>query len=266
MDKRLAFIGGGNIAQAILSGLVPTFEDPRTIIVADPSEEQGLQCKALGATWTQDNAAAVADADVVLLCVKPQLMETVVSALSGQLANKLIISVAAGITAGQLSTWCGLDNVIRSMPNTPALVGQGMLGLYAAPSVSDADRALADELLSTVGVTRWFADEHDLDAVTAVSGSGPAYFFYLMEAMIDSAQSLGLSAEAAQELVTQTALGAAAMANQQSANPAALRAQVTSPNGTTHAACEQLRLGGFEDLVDRALRAARDRSIELSAP
>ena len=141
-----------------------------------------------------------------------------------------------------------------------------MLGLYAAPSVSDADRALADELLSTVGVTRWFADEHDLDAVTAVSGSGPAYFFYLMEAMIDSAQSLGLSAEAAQELVTQTALGAAAMANQQSSTPAALRAQVTSPNGTTHAACEQLRLVGFEDLVDRALRAARDRSIELSAP
>ena len=117
-----------------------------------------------------------------------------------------------------------------------------------------------------MGVTRWFEDEHDLDAVTAVSGSGPAYFFYLMEAMIDSAQSLGLSAEAAQELVTQTALGAAAMANQQSASPAALRAQVTSPNGTTHAACEQLRLGGFEDLVDRALRAARDRSIELSAP
>ena len=141
-----------------------------------------------------------------------------------------------------------------------------MLGLYAAPSVSEVDRALADGLLSTVGVTRWFTDEHDLDAVTAVSGSGPAYFFYLMEAMIDSAQSLGLSAEAAQELVTQTALGAAAMANQQSANPAALRAQVTSPNGTTHAACEQLRLGRFEDLVDRALRAARDRSIELSAP
>ena len=266
MDKRLAFIGGGNIAQAILSGLAPTFEDPRTIIVADPSEEQGLQSEALGATWTQDNPAAVAGADVVLLCVKPQLMETVVSALSGQLANKLIISVAAGITAGQLSTWCGSDNVIRSMPNTPALVGQGMLSLYAAPSVSKADRALANELLSTVGVTRWFPDEHDLDAVTAVSGSGPAYFFYLMEAMIDSAQSLGLTAEAAQELVTQTALGAAAMANQPGANPAVLRAQVTSPNGTTHAACEALKLGGFEDLVDRALRAARDRSIELSAP
>ena len=141
-----------------------------------------------------------------------------------------------------------------------------MLGLYAAPSVSEEDRALANELLSTVGVTSWFPDEHDLDAVTAVSGSGPAYFFYLMEAMIDSAQSLGLTAEAARELVTQTALGAATMTNQPGANPAALRAQVTSPNGTTHAACEALKLGGFEDLVDRALRAARDRSVELSAP
>ena len=266
MDKRLAFIGGGNIAQAILSGLVPTLDNPRAIIVADPSDEQGLRCQALGATWTQDNPTAVTGADVVLLCVKPQLMEAVAGALSGQLAGKLIISVAAGITSAQLSHWCGTDNVIRSMPNTPALVGQGMLGLYAAPSVSEEDRTLANELLSTVGVTRWFPDEHDLDAVTAVSGSGPAYFFYLMEAMIDSAQSLGLTAAAARELVTQTALGAATMTNQPGANPAALRAQVTSPNGTTHAACEALKLGGFEDLVDRALQAARDRSIELSAP
>ena len=265
MDKRLAFIGGGNIAQAILSGLIPTIEHPETIIVADPSAEQGSKCQALGATWTQDNMDAVTNADVVLLCVKPQLIEAVVRALSGQLSNKLIISVAAGITATQLSDWCGSGNVIRSMPNTPALVGQGMLGLYAPKSVKKTDRTVANELLCTVGVTRWFADEHDLDAVTAVSGSGPAYFFYLMEAMIESAQSLGLGEEEARELVVQTALGAAAMANQHDANPAELRAQVTSPNGTTHAACEQLKLGGFNDLIDRALRAARERSIELSA-
>ena len=233
--------------------------------MADPSDEQGLRCQALGTTWTQDNPTAVTGADVVLLCVKPQLMEAVAGALSGQLAGKLIISVAAGITAAQLSHWCGTDNVIRSMPNTPALVGQGMLGLYAAPSVSEEDRTLANELLSTVGVTRWFPDEHDLDAVTAVSGSGPAYFFYLMEAMIDSAQSLGLSAEPPGGGDPNRTWGGI-NGEPASANPAALRAQVTSPNGTTHAACEQLRAGGFEGLVDRALRAARDRSIELSAP
>ena len=265
MDKRLTFIGGGNIAQAILNGLLKSGYAKDSIIVADPSEAQGEVCKTLGVDWTQDNAAAVQDAHVVLLCVKPQLMHSVASALSGRLGDALVVSVAAGITLKQLIDWCGTEKVVRSMPNTPALLGQGMFGLHASEQVTSSERELTGVLLGTVGAIRWFENESDIDAVTAVSGSGPAYFFYLMEAMIDTAESMGLSREAAHELVTQTALGAATMAKAPGADPKSLRVQVTSPNGTTHAACEHLSAGGFDALVHGALKAARDRSIQLSA-
>jgi pyrroline-5-carboxylate reductase len=264
MDKRLTFIGGGNIAQAILKGLLKSGYHPGSILVADPSEAQGQLCEDLGVSWTQDNAEAARDAQVVIFCVKPQLMETVATALHGQLNDALVISVAAGITLQQLETWSGSQNIVRSMPNTPALLGQGMFGLYASDRVTSSDRETTTALLSTVGAVRWFDKESDIDAVTAVSGSGPAYFFYLMEAMIDAAESLGLEREAAHALVTQTALGAAVMAKEGAADPKTLRVQVTSPNGTTHAACEHLKEGGFEALIHGALTAARDRSIQLS--
>ncbi len=264
MNRNLTFIGGGNIAQAIIGGLLETGFSRDRITVADPSKAQGSIIEQLGVTWTTDNLKAVGPADLIFLCVKPGLAQPVCEALAGSLNQKCLISVAAGVTTLQLKQWSQSSLVIRCMPNTPALVRSGMLGLFADPSVDPSIREAVVECLTSVGITEWFEREADLDAVTAISGSGPAYFFYLMETMITAAEKMGLSHTTATTLVTQTALGAARMAHQNHQSPGILRQQVTSPGGTTQAACEALSQGGFETLVIEACEAAKVRSETLS--
>jgi len=261
---QLAFIGGGNIAQAIVGGLVESGYDRGAITISDPSPVQGAKAEAMGVNWSQNNAAAINVSDLVFICVKPNLVETVCREATEQLASKTLISVAAGITTQQLIKWSGSSEIVRCMPNTPALVSQGMTGLFATATVAMTTRDSVGELLSTIGKVAWFDAESDLDAVTAISGSGPAYFFYLMEAMVEAAESFNINREVAQTLVLQTALGAATMAQNHDSAPKALRAQVTSPGGTTEAACHLLEAAGLSDTIQAACKAALDRSISLS--
>ena len=219
----------------------------------------------MGLTWQADNASAIKTADIVLVCVKPNWVETVCQELQPALEGQTLVSVAAGVSTAQIAQWSGTDLVIRCMPNTPALVKTGMMGLFSNPSVHPDTCAAVENLLSSVGLTTWFDQESDLDAVTAISGSSPAYFFYLMEAMITAAESFGIEAAVARTLVVQTALGAASMAAGSEHSPNALRQQVTSPGGTTEAACSLLTEADFTALVTAACAAAKARSEALSA-
>ncbi|MCB1646061.1 MAG: pyrroline-5-carboxylate reductase [Pseudomonadales bacterium] len=268
MSQKLAFIGAGNIAQAIIGGLVQNGYNPADITAADLMQSQ-LDKLPAGVLSTTDNLTAVAGADVIVCCVKPNHMAALCQSLGPVLAGqseKLIISVAAGITVSSINGWAGDQlAVVRCMPNTPALVKTGMTGLHANPYVSSEQKQTTEFLLSAVGDFLWFEQESALDAVTAVSGSGPAYYFLVMEAMIDAAQKLGLTAADAQRLVLQTALGAARMAVENSEPPAILRKNVTSPGGTTEAAIKQLLANGLPEAFEVAMTAARDRSVELSA-
>lgn len=262
---QVTFIGAGNIAYAIAGGLIEGGHAATDIVAADPMPGQLDRFSALGVRAAASNAEAVDGADVVLLTVKPNIVETACSEVAGNIGNALVISVAAGITLGSLQTWLGDHGaVVRCMPNTPALEGQGMTGAYPGPAVSNAQKELAAQVLGAVGSLIWVPAESDLDAVTAVSGSGPAYFFLLMELMQKSAQELGLAPEVARQLVVKTALGAATMVDRRDDDVAALREAVTSPGGTTAAAIGTFLDGGLEDLVNRALGAAHRRSIELS--
>ena len=265
MTQQLTFIGGGNIALAIYGGLLDAGYPPQSITVSDPSPEQGALATAMGLTWQADNASAIKTADIVLVCVKPNWVETVCQELQPALEGQTLVSVAAGVSTAQIAQWSGTDRVIRCMPNTPALVKTGMMGLFSNPSVHPDTCAAVENLLSSVGLTTWFDQESDLDAVTAISGSGPAYFFYLMEAMITAAESFGIEEAVARTLVVQTAMGAATMAASSEHSPNALRQQVTSPGGTTEAACSLLTHADFIALVTAACAAAKERSEALSA-
>jgi pyrroline-5-carboxylate reductase len=262
----IAFLGAGNISQAIIGGLIENNYDRNAIIACDPFEESRNKAGALGARISKDNNAAIAEADLVMLCVKPNIVIALLEAISVPLGGKLIVSVAAGITTDSMASRLP-DNtaIVRCMPNTPALVRTGMTALFAARAVSDRQKILAEEVLSAVGKTRWVDTEQALDAVTAVSGSGPAYFFLLMESMINAAIKEGLSEDVASQLVLQTALGAATMASGSGLSPGELRKNVTSPGGTTQAAIEHFETKGFAETVEGAVSAARVRSIELSA-
>jgi len=265
MTQQLTFIGGGNIALAIYGGLLESGYPPDCITVSDPSPEQGSVATAMGLTWHADNASAIETADIILICVKPNWVEAVCQELRGALDGQTLVSVAAGVTTAQIAQWSGTHRVIRCMPNTPALVKVGMMGLFSNPAVDPSTRAAVNSLLTSVGLTTWFDQESDLDAVTAISGSGPAYFFYLMEAMITAANSFGIEDAVARSLVIQTALGAATMAAGSEHSPKALRQQVTSPGGTTEAACSLLTEADFTALVTAACAAAKARSEALSA-
>jgi pyrroline-5-carboxylate reductase len=215
-----------------------------------------------------DNAAAVADAPTWVLAVKPQVLRGMCEALAplAQASRPLVVSVAAGTTAAQLQRWLGGDAaVVRCMPNTPALLGAGVTALYANPRVDADGRRRAEALLAAAGQTVWLDDEAKMDAVTAVSGSGPAYVFLLAEAMQAAAIAEGLPADAARTLVLQTVLGAARMLTEGDADATELRRRVTSPNGTTQAAIETFEAGGFTALVARAIDAATQRGRQLSA-
>jgi len=265
---KLAFIGAGNMASSIIGGLVGKGYSPRAIIASDPHEGTLERLKAVAPVRvTSDNHKAIADADVVILAVKPQVMKDVLQPIAAALreSRPLIISIAAGIEIRSIETWLGDElPIVRCMPNTPALVQTGATGLFANTAVSDAQRTQADTILRAVGIALWVSSEAEIDAVTAVSGSGPAYFFLVMEAMQAAGEKLGLSADVAKQLTLQTALGAAQMAIASDVDTAELRRRVTSPNGTTERAIAAFEKGGLRDLFQKALTDCRDRSIELA--
>jgi pyrroline-5-carboxylate reductase len=268
LDINIAFIGAGNMAASIIGGLVARGFASANIIASDPYAEslQRLQQVAPVKT-TQDNQQAVANADVVVLAVKPQVMRSVLADMSAavQLRKPLIISIAAGIEIGSLDKWLGGGQaIVRCMPNTPALVQAGATALYANAQVSAAQREQADQVLTAVGMAVWVDDEKQLDAVTAVSGSGPAYFLLVMEAMQAAGEALGLSPELARQLTLQTALGSAQMALGSDVDAAELRRRVTSPGGTTHEAITVFEDNDLRGLFLKALTAARDRSETLA--
>jgi len=263
----IAFIGAGNMAGAIIGGLVENGFDKKNLWASDPSQETiNKLTSTLGIQGTTDNVTAIQQADVVILAIKPQVMESVLSPLKDALQAKkpLIISVAAGINLHSIDTWTGGNlAIVRCMPNTPALVQQGASGLFANEQVSTEQKAISEQTLNAVGISVWVNEESQLDAVTAVSGSGPAYFFLFMEAMVKAGTKLGLSEETAKELTLKTALGAATMASNSSDSPSELRKKVTSPNGTTEKAINSFIDQNLTEIVDTALKAASDRSVEL---
>lgn len=263
----IAFIGGGNMAASLIGGLLAQGRASGRIWVSDciEAKREALQAR-FGVRTSPDNAHAASRAGTVVLAVKPQQMEEATRAIARTSARHepLIISVAAGVPIRHIRAWLGHDAaIVRTMPNTPALVGQGATALFANARVGREGRRRASALLGAAGMSVWVEDEGLLDAVTAVSGSGPAYFFLLMELIEESGVALGLDRDTARALTLQTALGAARMACDADETPAALRARVTSAGGTTERALETLIGGGMGALFETALRAARDRSVEL---
>jgi len=268
IEDTLAFIGGGNMARSLIGGLIARGHDPRTIRVAEPVDAlRDALAKDFGVSVFADGADAVQGASTWILGVKPQVLRGVCEALApqAQASNPLIVSVAAGITTTQIDRWLGGGlAVVRTMPNTPALLGAGVTGLYANARVAAEDRVETQSLLSAAGETVWIDDEAQMDAVTAVSGSGPAYIFLLAEALQSAGEAEGLAQDAARTLALQTILGAGRMLVESEVDAAELRRRVTSPNGTTHAAITAFETGGFRELVGRAVHAARVRGKELS--
>ncbi|WFP48744.1 pyrroline-5-carboxylate reductase [Methylomonas sp. EFPC3] len=266
--KTIGFIGGGNMATSLMRGLIASGHSPQQIWVSDAAPDiLKSHADQLHVNISADNANIANEADVVVLAVKPQILRDVCLQIAPQLKQKnvLVVSIAAGIGQQSLALWLGANTaIVRCMPNTPALVQTGATALHANPQVNEEQKDLAENILRAVGLTLWFGDEAKLDAVTAVSGSGPAYFFLLMEAMEQAALELGLDEHSARLLIQQTALGAAKIALESAESPAQLRARVTSPGGTTQQAVETFLQHGFVDLVSKALHAARDRSIEMS--
>ena len=265
----IAFIGGGNMARSLIGGLIARGTAVDAIRVSEPVDvlREGL-ARDFGIATTADNAEAAAPAGLWVLAVKPQVMRAVCEALAplAQQARPLVVSIAAGITAAQLQRWLGGGiAVVRTMPNTPALLGAGVTGLFASAEVGANGREQAANLLASAGKTVWIDDEAKMDAVTATSGSGPAYVFLLAEAMQAAAEAEGLPAEAARTLVLETVLGAARMLTESGEPAAELRRRVTSPGGTTQAAIETFEAGGFRALVGQAIANATERGRQLSA-
>jgi pyrroline-5-carboxylate reductase len=264
-DTTIAFVGGGNMARALVAGLLQAGHAPEKLRVADPDPGQRARLHKLSPHLIKgdDNATACEEADVVVLAVKPQLLSDVARALDVK-ADQLVLSVAAGVPLDALGNWLGADvPCVRVMPNQPALVGAGMSVLCASAGVNEAQRELATYVLDAGGETAWIEDEQLMDAVTAVSGSGPAYFYLVMELLEEEAVRMGLAPDIARLLAVQTAYGAGAAALESGIAPAELRRMVTSPGGTTQAALESLEQGGIHALFEKALAAARQRSEEL---
>ena len=266
--ENIGFIGAGNMANSLIRGMIATGFSADHLFASDLDSSKLDTLKLECGITTGTNSELMAQVDVVVLAVKPQVMESVCKELALSFGSQapLVISIAAGITCGHLSQWLGADTpIIRCMPNTPSLVGQGAAGLFPLHNVSQQQRSLCQTLMSSVGKCVWVEKESDIDSVTAVSGSGPAYFFLFMEAMQESAVAMGLSPEIARVLTYQTALGAAELALSSTDSSAELRRKVTSPGGTTEKAIESFEAGGLRALVDSALRAAQQRSISLAA-
>jgi pyrroline-5-carboxylate reductase len=266
INKKLAFIGAGNMAKAIIGGLIAQGFDAKKITASGPRIEN-LQKVAdeFSVNISTDNLTA-ARADVIVLAVKPQMLKQVATELSSALTHKpLIISLAAGITTKSLQRWLNSNlSIVRSMPNTPSQVLLGAAGLFANAAVSDEQKNIANAILSAVGIVSWVEQENLINTVTAVSGSGPAYYFLFMEAMIDAAVEQGLSREIATTLTLQTALGAATLAQQSDLDVTELRRRVTSPKGTTEQAILSFEKDQLHTIVKNAMRACTNRAEELS--
>ncbi|MGB6927085.1 MULTISPECIES: pyrroline-5-carboxylate reductase [Psychrobacter] len=267
-NKKISFIGGGNMAQALISGLVGCGIKPNLITVADPSSDAREQLAAKGLNTVDpmaDPKSAVIGADIVVLAVKPQMMKVVVGAFADVLDNQLVISVAAGLSTDLLSNMLGgYSNIVRAMPNTPSMIQMGATGLYGTDNISAEQKQLATAVMEASGLVMWVDDEEHMHAVTAVSGSAPAYMFYFIESMVDGAVALGLDKEQASALAMQTMLGAAKMAMNSDDAPAELRRKVTSPNGTTQAAVESMQANEIGRQISEAMQACYDRSQALS--
>ena len=264
LNCNICFIGGGNMAQALIGGLLSRGLPATRVTVSDPVEHVRELLQAKDIHVTDNNIDAIQDADIVVLAVKPQVLADVLKPLNGLFTDKLIVSIVAGAEIETISAFTGTEMVVRVMPNTPALVQTGAHGLFAYPVVDDAKRELASQVLAATGLTLWVESEDQIDAVTAVSGSGPAYFFYMMESMIRAGKNMGLDEKTATALTLQTALGAAQMAITSSNTPAELRKNVTSPNGTTQAALEVFDRAQISQNIQTALAAAQKRSQELA--
>ena len=256
------------MASSIVGGLVESGHPAGRIHAADPFPESLERLKAVAPVKVfHDNAEAAEGADVVILAIKPQVMAEACQSIAGAVAasRPVVISIAAGITVASMAARLGESTaVVRCMPNTPALLGVGASGLFANTNTSTAQRGHAETILAAVGITRWVDKEEDLDAITALSGSGPAYFFLFMEAMIDAGVEQGLSREVATQLTLQTGLGAARMALENDVDLVELRRRVTSPGGTTERAVASFEENGQRDIVQKAMRAAADRAAEMA--
>ncbi len=268
MDKpTIAFIGAGNMASSIIGGLVESGHPPERLRAADPYPPSLEHLQQVAAVrCCASNAEAAAGADLVVLAVKPQVMAEATDSIAEAVAEAaVVLSIAAGVTVAAMQQRLGAQAaIVRCMPNTPALLGAGASALFANDNCDPAQRALAEYPLAAVGITSWVASERDLDAVTALSGSGPAYFFLFMEAMIDAAVKQGLDRDTAGRLAMQTALGAARMALENEVDLVELRRRVTSPGGTTERAVESFEHNGLRELVDKAMQAANDRASEMA--
>jgi pyrroline-5-carboxylate reductase len=265
---RIAFIGGGHMTTSLVGGLLRRGAPVESLRVADPvpAQLQRLQYE-FGIRGSADNREAVADADIVVLAVKPQDMAQAAGSIAPEVAGRrrLVISIAAGIRLAQLARWLGAGvPAVRAMPNRPALIGAGITALYAGAGVTADDRHAVEELMSAAGATVWLERESQMDAVTAISGSGPAYFFLLIESLEAAGLELGLPHETARRLAVETARGAGRMAAEGGHEPATLREQVTSKGGTTAAALEELEAAGVRAIFRRAVAAAARRSTQLA--
>ncbi|MDM8566991.1 pyrroline-5-carboxylate reductase [Candidatus Halobeggiatoa sp. HSG11] len=264
-DSTITFVGGGNMASSLIGGLLDTGFVAENLRVADPSSEPlasqfAIQCFT-------DNYQALDGADIVVLAVKPQILPEVAKAITISSTPPLFISIVAGIRIDDIARWLGLEHsipIIRVMPNTPALVRSGASALFAGKHVDNEQKELAESILRAVGLTLWLEDEKQMDTVTALSGSGPAYAFLMMEVLEKAAVSLGLPQESARLLTLQTAFGSAKMALESHEDAATLRERVTSKGGTTEQAIDILQNGGLQNLFDQALQSAKQRSIALA--
>ena len=267
-QQQIGFIGGGNMASSLIGGLVSNGYPAEKITVSDlDAEKRTYLSDTFGVTVLEDSASVAALADILVLAVKPQVMQSVAISIGAPVQKKkpVVVSIAAGIRVDALERWLGEGlALVRCMPNTPALVKTGATGLYANAQVDDNQKDQVESLLRAVGVTVWVSSENDLDAVTALSGSGPAYFFMVMEALEEAAIAAGLDQKVAQLLTQETALGSAKMALESSESAGVLRQRVTSPGGTTERAIGILEEKGLKDIFHQAVLAAKQRSVELS--
>ncbi len=263
-DESIAFIGGGNMAGAIIGGLLKSGFSANRIQVVEPFAEQRARLASQFQVCVQESASAMLKtAGLVVWAVKPQTFKEAADQGAAYTGNALHLSVAAGIRSGTIAGWLGTERIVRAMPNTPALIGLGQTALFARPAASSADRQAVERVIQTTGEYLWLDQEAQLDAVTALSGSGPAYVFYFIEAMIDAGADMGLSRGQAQQLAVGTFVGASALARDAAEPPEILRARVTSQGGTTYAALMSMEQGGVKGQFIRALHAARQRAGEL---
>ena len=260
----LAFVGGGNMACAILGGLVAAGQPPDRVLVVEPSEPQAAQVRdKFGVRVEPAGGAALAAADIVVWAVKPQVFGEAARPCAPFVSRALHLSVMAGIRSDAIARAVGSERIVRAMPNTPALIGEGIAGLFARDAVTAADRAAIERVMAPTGETLWVAQESDLDAVTALSGSGPAYVFFFLEAMMQAAADMGLSPEQGRRLAQATFKGATSLARASDESIETLRGRVTSKGGTTHAAITAMESAGVKPAIVQALRAAQARAREL---